>query len=676
MPEFIIEELTLTEEEKKAFDALPKGDAAALFAGISSEFLSALVAASEKQKCITIIRGTNPLSQQDNKEAYQPKPPWIKAKTTNWDFINGFIASRKLIDILGRRIWDEKTQQYKIIATALGDIPDQSAVKEGELSKPLVYPLHRKIKKEDIIHHQILYQDMNAIFLIADDDPHPQGQRLIFKIDLTKRHEDDSFDLFCKSEAKADASFEPVEILGMQNQQGELIPVKEDKDICLIAPAKEIIQSAGLQGGIPSVSMETYDTFTTGGRISMIEGLIAINPQIANQLTEMDVVQYGCITPFESVLISLINKIYNSSHPLDADPVQHAGENHNPSDKLSSLMAIMLHVILGNNGKLSEIVLTETEKQFAYLALTYAGNYYFEIHPRWKMEYWAAVIEKQLLSGFSINAETMVNYLAYKNKEPAPDPESDEAAYKRFAHKHLNDVVKLNGLTFLPLDRVYVSPIQKMSLWNQTVKSQLERFKTSLNTKLPMGPQTLLGYYQDEFNVIDKIAKGRNQNIQLLSKNYAIFEKNIIDDILKNDQSIHVIIHPEFDLEKWLPVMIKQLEYAKNNPAYLVNQHTLDAYFNYLQKTFKLTNEELTTLQSNPDALLTRLKHINLDLSVKSENKEQDLYTNTLLTRASTMRTLQGRGFQLGKEITSPNDLKKPLKPEPSGKDRRNKKPI
>jgi len=673
MPEFMVEELTLTEEEKKAFDALPKGDAAALFAGISSEFLSALVAASEKQKCITIVRGANPLSQQDNKEAYHPKPPWIKAKTTNWDFINGFIASRKLIDLLGRKIWDEKTQQYKIITTTLGDIPDESAVKEGELSKPLVYSMPRKIKKNNITNHQILYQDMNAIFLIANDDPHSQGQRLIFKIDLAKRHADDSFNLFCKSEAKADASFEPVEILGMQNQQGELIPVKEDKDICLIAPAKEIIQSAGLQGGVPSASMETYDTFTTGGRISMIEGLIAIDPQIANQLTEMDVVQYGCITPFESGLISLINKIYNSSHPLDADPVQHAGENHNPSDELSSLMAIMLHVILGNDGKLSEIVLTATEKQFAYLALSYAGSYYFEIHPRWKMEYWAAVIEKQLFSGFSINAETMVNYLAYKNKELAPDAKSDEAAYKRFVHKHFNQVIKLNNLTFLPLDRVYVSPIQKMSLWNQTVKSQLDLFKTSLNAKIPMGPQTLLGYYQDEFNVIDKIAKGRDQNIQLLSKNYAIFEKNIIDEILKNEQAIHVFIHPEFDLEKWLPVMIKQLEYAKNNPLYLVNQHSMDAYFNYLQKTLTLTNEELTILQSNPNDLLAKLKHINLDLSVKSENKEKDLYTNTLLTRTSTMRTLQGRGFQLGKEITSPTDPKITPKPESSGKKRRNK---
>ena len=662
MSDYKLEEPEQTEEEEKAFfDTLLQGPEAAKEAGCPASFVSVLSDIAEEQRCAIVIRGNDPIIGAEKET--QPKPTWVHAKSSNWDFVKDIVPARSVISALGKKYTQDGVQ--KIVTTELHDIPDAETT-----DPPIVEPVPVQVSLDDIKRsdHTILSQNENEIRFIANDDPHSPEQRIIFKINLNDPS-GDPYNLYCQIPPSTD--FVLVEKLGMRNKEGKLLPIGKDQDICAFEIDKNTLLAAGTQHGIPLTSIETFNTFTPGGRSCIIKGLAALNPE--DQVPDKSaVVQYGCATSYEASLITSINRKHNKIYFLSADLIQHGPENENPGNP-SNINGKMLHIFINKNGE-KKVYLTRNEKEFARLVKSRVGTHYVEVHPKWNMEHWASVIEKQLQVGYSINAETMLNYLAYKNNEVVPT--ASHEAIRQFINKTMNEEVTINGNTFHPLDRIYVTPIQNMTVWSPTIQRQLERLKTSTledekitapQLRSSLRPQALLAYHQHRFGVIDAITKGDKNKATLLKANYPIFETAIVDETLKSEARIKTMfIHPEFNLDIWLPVFMKQLELKLQEkiPPSAIDPDTRKAfsklYEDQARIKFKYTPEQLSNLRHelNQDQfLLSKLTLLHKGILYERKTatiEEQETHDKTV-SDDSTKMTVNKEGkrrLSIGPEVS------------------------
>ncbi len=129
----------------------------------------------------------------------------------------------------------------------------------------------------------------------------------------------------------------------------------------------------------------------------------------------------GLATNNEFIIAYLINKEASSTLVKDfiKDLVQHGPETNNPG-KPSSLDDTILHFY---NGELHRTH-NEDELIAFYMQPGYLEENFQAIHPKWNMEKWAPVINRQIELGQirSIKLNVLVNYLKYatENNKPLP----------------------------------------------------------------------------------------------------------------------------------------------------------------------------------------------------------------------------------------------------------------
>ncbi len=139
------------------------------------------------------------------------------------------------------------------------------------------------------------------------------------------------------------------------------------------------------------------------------ETVTAIPPAEKERITRI-ASQTGIIRPFEFFLAQCVNDAMKNRNPLLANIFQHGTEISNPGTP-SSLNDRMLHFFNG------EMFITENEEQLIAFILQegYLENHLVPIHPKWNIEKWAPVIQKQLAlqQDIFIAKETIKNFHAY-----------------------------------------------------------------------------------------------------------------------------------------------------------------------------------------------------------------------------------------------------------------------
>ncbi len=132
-----------------------------------------------------------------------------------------------------------------------------------------------------------------------------------------------------------------------------------------------------------------------------IEKLFKKHPEIAAS---------GIISPYELFVLLKVNKMVSKGFTSDSGAeklIRHGAETGNPG-KPSDLNGNIFHIW---NGK---TYLTENETQLRdfYLQADLLAKNYLPVHPKWNMEIWSPVIEKQIQLGQEkyIPPETLSNY--------------------------------------------------------------------------------------------------------------------------------------------------------------------------------------------------------------------------------------------------------------------------
>jgi len=211
-----------------------------------------------------------------------------------------------------------------------------------------------------------------------------------------------------------ESSMEPIE---------KLRPITGDADKLWVAPPVEIVRrckamaNVKYNAGLPSQLQALIENYI---ELKSILSQTKIDRNSAKWEEEYKkIADYaataGIISPFELLSNKVINDEFIKSMPYAAFLLQHGPETNNPGDP-SDLDGEMLHVHEGQE------YLTETEEELVSFVLNkdieYLENQFVMVHPGWKMEHWAPVVEKQIQLGQSdiINEATIKSYIDYQKK--------------------------------------------------------------------------------------------------------------------------------------------------------------------------------------------------------------------------------------------------------------------
>jgi hypothetical protein len=377
-----------------------------------------------------------------------PKPAAVKAKTGNWSFTKGVIAVEpdlgKIEKVDG--IW-------QVVARSNRDFPDP---KLGILNEVL----HRLSLQEvlsgllggeyKLIGTEQDIQD-SGVITIASGRKSPDHTDIIFSIDLNEKpprvETQYKFDLekilvelpdkparpiwwqdewgqfeTCLEnyypamyKHASDLNFMDIMVYGIADGNNHVLPITADQDLLWISiPAKQHITlwkdfeeviNTFEQEGVEKLYLARVDLFLRlGGDPTKIEDNIK-NDSIAG---------LGSVTPYESYVIDQINTDFLQAGVKHIrNLIQHASENHNPDpEHLAPLDVSIVHVWRG------KITMTHSEKEMISFILQddYPKENIINVHPRWDMAKWAAVINAQINLQQPIPLDTLSAYKAYREK--------------------------------------------------------------------------------------------------------------------------------------------------------------------------------------------------------------------------------------------------------------------
>ncbi|MES2219204.1 MAG: hypothetical protein V4501_12435 [Pseudomonadota bacterium] len=377
-----------------------------------------------------------------------PKPVAVKAKTGNWSFTKGVIAVEP---DLGKV--EKVNGHWQVTQRSLRDFPDP---KLGILNEVL----HRISLQEvlsgiaggeyKLIGTEQDIQDAGVITLQAARK-NPEQSDIIFSIDLNEKPprvesqcKIDFAKMLMSPPTKAarpswwldewgdfancldnyypaqykhasDINFMDIMVYGIDDGDHHILPITADQDLLWISiPAKqhdelwkdfEEVINTFEQDGVEKLYLARVELYLRlGGDPGAVESSIR-NETIAG---------LGSVTPYESYVIDAINKDFSQSGIKHIrNLIQHASENHNPDpEHLAPLDVSMVHVWRG------KVSMTHTEKELISFILQddYPKENIINIHPKWDMAKWSAVVHTQIDLHQPIPANTLAAYRIYRQK--------------------------------------------------------------------------------------------------------------------------------------------------------------------------------------------------------------------------------------------------------------------
>ncbi|MDR3491756.1 MAG: hypothetical protein P4M12_06930 [Gammaproteobacteria bacterium] len=414
--------------------------------GIPLEFAAQIMLLANSLGIAIAIRAGKPFQLYN--DHCIPKPSFVKAKTGNWGFAKGVIP--------------ENSQLGKIdangVVVAPPVIPEevsftQHKISLGEIVRGLqnIPPEYQLISLDPSLTPEEYIQRHHRLAVVPAAEAAPKNNSVIFSIDLERgslplqvdvepicttlfkaKHEcpswwDEQWGKFsdrvsyrypAEYQENISGPLLPLQIYAIRDNQDELIPITGDMDLLWVTrPTQKEIKQRNLSV-LPESAHRVVNTAELEGSALMLEALIELHTHFAeqrdeifdiNEISDESIGRAGCITPLESFFITKINERFSKFAPHITNLFQHGAENRNPGLP-SDIDGKILHIWQG------EVILTESEKDLVDFVLNtpgYLENNIIDVHPKWKMELWAPVINKQILLRQSIHSEVMERYKKY-----------------------------------------------------------------------------------------------------------------------------------------------------------------------------------------------------------------------------------------------------------------------
>ncbi|GEM_PF-5137282 len=422
------------------------GRAALEAVGIPLEFAAQIMLLAHSLGVAIAIRAGKPF--QLYKDLCAPKPSFVKAKTGTWGFAKGVIPENY-------RLGKMDASGNVLIPP---DIPDeviftQHKISLGEILSGLrkKSPEYQLISLDPCLTPQEYIKQYHRLVVVPTVATSPKENKIIFSIDLEKGSPPLKIDvgsirthLFetthkCPSwwntkwgkfsdclnyrypadyqESLSD-EIQPLKIYAIHNSEKKSVPITGDMDLLWMTRPSERYLQQHLLRQFPPSALRVLNTANVEDSDQMLKALIELHTHFAEQRDELfditkikdeSIGRTGCITPLESFFITNINERFAKFAPHITNLFQHGAENRNPGMP-SDIDGRMLHIWHG------EFVLTESEKDLVDFVLNtpgYLENNIIDVHPKWNMNLWAPVINKQISLRQSIRSDVLEKYKKY-----------------------------------------------------------------------------------------------------------------------------------------------------------------------------------------------------------------------------------------------------------------------
>lgn len=409
--------------------------------GVPAVFVDLLKQATKDNNNAFAIRAGSPFQRYFMPNA--PKPVTMKAKTGNWGAVKGVIPEdnalgkvenhdgimvvkarddkkdlpqvpgivepvthklslREVIDGVARHEFELKSvKNGKLIFTA-NDGPTNSNI-EFSIN------LHEKAPR---VERQIELQNMDQISKNIADVKQPKWWRE--ELGDFKKLIDNYYPAQYRDANESRSEFRDINVFGVPKGDGPdkvVLPITGDQDLLWVTrpTTKENMIEP------PKV----YNTFKQdqvgeliAARFDMAVAEAGDDMEKLTQLVDIDnasIARLGCVTAYESKIIDQVNSKMRGEVQHMLDLFQHGTENHNPGTP-SPLDSPMIHVWKG------VLSITHNEKDLVDYVLQpgYLTANIVDIHPKWDMEKWSPVIEKQVKLGHPIPEATLAACVEYK----------------------------------------------------------------------------------------------------------------------------------------------------------------------------------------------------------------------------------------------------------------------
>ncbi len=412
----------------KRVPSLKTGPEAMAAIGMPREFAAQLMLLAQTYGVTIAIRASMP--EQKYRDAAQPKPSDVKAKTGDWGLTKGVIAEDAELgkhNAKGQPI-NSGMQHSDRVTSTLHRISLRNILRGLDAKPPtfeLMSPNGNQSLQENIAKNKFL--------LIRCLDAPPGKRDYVYKVDLTAglapieidtqhinvlhdssrgapewwSQELGNFGEMLEIRLPVECAkmtgqpFTPVKVLAIRNSSTqELLPITGDMDLLWISRPSEqhpFVKEA-IQKSIPLLTVMDLSNPENIPRMrTHMQALCLLeksDPINFNLITDEKLARLGCITPFEAYIITIINQRFAAFVDHLDDLLQHGCENRNPG-KASDLDSGMLHC---TNGLFT---LTTNEAELLNFILSnqdYLQQYRLELNPNWDMgkEKWGRVVHRLL----------------------------------------------------------------------------------------------------------------------------------------------------------------------------------------------------------------------------------------------------------------------------------------
>jgi hypothetical protein len=419
------------------------------FTGIPEVFLDLLKKSSVENDVAFAIRAGAAFQRYQMPNA--PKPVTVKAKTGNWGAAKGVIpednALGKVENHDGKMVVKHRDDHK--------DLPTLPGIIEPVLHKLSLREVVDGLERGDF---ELASNKNGRLVFKATDGP--TDANIEFSIDLRESQRVDKqlnipdIDKITKNLAEVsqpdwwrqemgdfhqlvdnyypaqyrdanqpESKFADINVFGVPSGEGEakvVLPITGDQDSLWItrpATAENLKEPPRVYNTFKQGEVEDL----VGARFDMAMAEAGDDMEKLEQLINIDkgsIARLGCVTAFESKIIDGINTNFQAVVKHMLDLFQHGTENHNPGTP-SPLDSPMVHVWRG------QAAITHTEKELVEYVLQpgYLEANIVDIHPKWDMNKWAPVIEKQVQLGHPVPIATLAACVEHKLGLQQPLPE-------------------------------------------------------------------------------------------------------------------------------------------------------------------------------------------------------------------------------------------------------------
>jgi hypothetical protein len=434
--------------------------------GIPPSFAEMLKRVSVEKDIAIAIRGGSPFQRYLMPCA--PKPSSVKAKTGNWGFTKGVIS--------------EDISFGKKEAKANGEwgIKERDDNKELPLGKGIVEPIVHKLSLNEILagidsgEYNFVSAEQGRLIVTARDAP--DNTNFEFSIDLKEQapradkqmelKNTDSLTVNLKTSSQPSwwkeefgnfaeksqtyfpaqqrdiannpaAGFSDLMVYGVITNNLGTLPITGDQDLLWLS--RPLDKATGKEVKV----LNTYKAEDEKelGEIRLNMAIARAEKDPANAESHLTISNdtlhgLGCITPFESEVLDDANKEFANEAAHIQGLFQHGCENRNPGIP-SPLDAPMVHIWKG------EMYMTQNEKELLAFVMQpgYLQNNIIDVHPKWDMQQWSAVVEQQYQLQQPIPPATFVALVEFQHqKDPAMMPADKKIQYMAHIAAQLQDL--------------------------------------------------------------------------------------------------------------------------------------------------------------------------------------------------------------------------------------------